>query len=243
MPDDLKHGMDCSHFDAVLADALDGVLGTAEMQAFRAHAGECPDCGPLYATAERGMLALRSLGEVEPPRQLVHNILARTIGAEAPAEAKAAGVEIGLRARVREWMRPVGAAFAQPRFAMSFGMAFFSIALLLNLAGVNPARIDLRPSAIRRTASLQFYETQARVVKYYENIRLVYEVETRFRALKDAANTPQGEEKKDQPERKGGTDSSGEPSPQQNQNYSREQQQTVIAMLTGPGQAFFLTRE
>ncbi len=66
---------------------------------------------------------------------------------------------------------------------MSFGMAFFSLSISLSLAGVKLSdvkQVDLRPSAIKRT----YYETSGRVVKYYENIRFVYEIESRMRELK-----------------------------------------------------------
>ena len=42
--------------------------------------------------------------------------------------------------------------------------------------------VDLRPSAIRRN----YYETSGRVVKYYENIRFVYEIQARVRQFKEA---------------------------------------------------------
>ena len=71
----------------------------------------------------------------------------------------------------------------QPRFAMSFGMAFFSLSISLSLAGVKVSDVrhaDLRPSALKRT----YDETTGRVVKYYENIRFVYEIESRVREFK-----------------------------------------------------------
>ena len=56
--------------------------------------------------------------------------------------------------------------------------------------------VDLRPSAIKRT----YYETTGRVVKYYENIRFVYEIESRVREFKrvtaPAAPTPTGAEQR-----------------------------------------------
>src|SRR6202041_2573010 len=76
----------------------------------------------------------------------------------------------------------------QPRFVMSFGMAFFSLSMVLNLAGVKVKDVrqaDLRPSAIKRT----YFETSGKVVKYYENIRFVYEIESRVREFK-RATTP-----------------------------------------------------
>ena len=78
----------------------------------------------------------------------------------------------------------------QPRFAMSFGMAFFSLSISLSLAGVKVSdvrHVDLRPSAIKRT----YYETTGRVVKYYENIRFVYEIESRVREFKRVTAPPE----------------------------------------------------
>ena len=80
-------------------------------------------------------------------------------------------------------MQPIWATVRQPRFAMSFGMAFFSLSVALSVLGVKPSdlrQLSLRPAAIRHT----YYNTQARVVRYYENIRFVYEVESRVREFK-----------------------------------------------------------
>jgi ABC-type dipeptide/oligopeptide/nickel transport system permease subunit len=57
--------------------------------------------------------------------------------------------------RVTEWGRmvvsPIANVARQPRFAMSFGMAFFSLSISLSLFGVKLSDVrhaDLRPSAI-----------------------------------------------------------------------------------------------
>ncbi len=70
----------------------------------------------------------------------------------------------------------------QPRLAMTAAMAFFSIALTLNLTGVHLSDLrasDFKPSSIRRT----FYETNARVMRTVDNMRVVYELDTRVREL------------------------------------------------------------
>jgi hypothetical protein len=70
----------------------------------------------------------------------------------------------------------------QPRLAMTAAMAFFSIALTLNLTGVRITQLrasDFTPSSIRRT----FYDTNARVVRSIDNLRVVYELESRVRDL------------------------------------------------------------
>ena len=71
---------------------------------------------------------------------------------------------------------------------MSFGMIFFMGSLGLSVAGVKPAdvaKIDLRPAALRHA----YNDAQIKVVKYYDNIRFVYEIESKVRELK-RANTP-----------------------------------------------------
>jgi hypothetical protein len=100
--------------------------------------------------------------------------------------------------------------------------------------------MDLRPSAIGTSASIQYHATTAKVVKYYENIRLLYEVETKVRELKNAATSdgqstnpaPAGEQ---QPKKDGNTnqnDSSQTPK-EQNEKYSLEKSSVVMAKLEG----------
>jgi hypothetical protein len=102
----------------------------------------------------------------------------------------------------------------------------------LSIAGVRLSDIrhlDLRPSAVRRT----YYETQGRVVKYYENIRFVYEIESRVRQLKQAApaeERPETQENKNKDNKK----SSGQPE-RQERNYSQEGTQPVFASLRENG--------
>jgi hypothetical protein len=85
----------------------------------------------------------------------------------------------------------------QPRLAMTAAMAFFSIALTLNLTGVRLSDFrlsDLKPSNIMRSA----YQAKARVVRYSDNLRVVYELESRVRDLQRSSDndnstpTPQG---------------------------------------------------
>ncbi len=79
-------------------------------------------------------------------------------------------------------LRSIGQTLLQPRLAMTAAMAFFSIALTLNLTGVRLNNLragDLRPSSLKRN----FYEANAHVVRYYDNLKVVYELESRVRDL------------------------------------------------------------
>ena len=71
----------CVEVEALLAEALDGTLHGSQLAAFEAHQQSCPACRTLVAEAGAGMHWLKGLDEAEPPRNLVHNILAQTIGA------------------------------------------------------------------------------------------------------------------------------------------------------------------
>jgi hypothetical protein len=121
----------------------------------------------------------------------------------------------------------------QPRFVMSFGMIFFSFSMALSVAGVKPsdvAKVNLRPSALRHA----YNDAQIKVVKYYDNIRFVYEIESKLRELK-RANTPAEPGPKVQKENRknntSGQPDHGLPDQRQDRNYSQEYNQPVLAAL------------
>jgi hypothetical protein len=66
-------------------------------------------------------------------------------------------------------------------------MAFFSIALTLNLAGVRLSNLrlaDLRPRTVRSYMERQLTMASVPIVRYYDHLRFVYEVEARMRELR-----------------------------------------------------------
>jgi hypothetical protein len=124
---------------------------------------------------------------------------------------------------------PALALMRQPRFAMSFGMVFFSLSICLSVLGIRPSdllRVDLRPSAIKRT----YYETSGRVVKYYENIRFVYEIESRVREFKRVTAPAEQAPEERPPERKKNNNSE-QHDQRQERNYSQGDNQPVLAAV------------
>jgi hypothetical protein len=232
MAEQAKDGMQCNQFDALLTEALEGGLSGAQLEGFQAHAQACPTCGPLFSEADAGRHWLKQLGEVEPPPHLVMNILVATTGLRTDRFDS-----VGAN-RTSRWERFVSAILSpvvnvarQPRFAMSFAMAFFSLSLTLTLAGVRLGDLrhaDLRPSAIKRS----YYETSGRVVKYYENIRFVYEIESRVREFKRVTAPVEQAPPEKPKERKDKDNSSEQPEqPRQERNYSQGESQPVMAAL------------
>ncbi|MGA9505759.1 MAG: hypothetical protein WBV31_15065 [Terriglobales bacterium] len=238
MSEETKHGIECAEFEALLSGAIEdsdgGQLSAARRENFDAHRRVCGICGLLFAEAQAGRQWLRSLEPVEPPVHLVHNILVATSGvvSRRPLTVRADGSTTPFRERVRErwdaFFAPLTAFVRQPRFVMSFGMIFFSFSLALNVAGVKPAdvaKVNLRPAALRHA----YNDAQIKVVKYYDNIRFVYQIESKLRELK-RANTPAEPSPEQQKEnRKDNT--SGQPEQRQDRNYSQEYNQPVLAGL------------
>jgi len=257
MPGETKHGIECAEFEALLSVVLDnqaldggGQLSPARKESFEAHRRVCAVCGPLFAEVQAGQRWLRSLEAVEPPVHLVDNILAATSGVVSARSYSAARSATGsatgaatrggrttpfgerMRERWDSFFSPVAAFVRQPRFVMSFGMIFFSFSLALSAAGVKPkdvAKVSLRPSALRHT----YNDAQIRVVKYYDNIRFVYEIESKLRELK-RANTPAEpgpDERKEEQKENRKNNTSGQPDQRQDRNYSQEYNQPVLAAL------------
>ena len=235
MPDKTSNGVQCHEFDTLLSDALDGVLTGVQLDAFHAHTRTCSVCGPLFAEVQAGRNWLKDLTEVEPPASLVTNILASTTGVDTQRLRVNVSASQGASSFSPSWweraqahisgaIQPIWGTVRQPRFAMSFGMAFFSLSVALSVLGVKPAdlrSISLRPAAIRHT----YYNTQARVVRYYENIRFVYEVESRVRELK--RNVTPAEPAPAKKEHK--NDTTQQPEQKQERNYSQTENHLILA--------------
>jgi hypothetical protein len=231
MPDQTSNGMQCHEFEGLLSDAIDGVLTGVQLDRFQAHRRTCSACRPLFAEVEAGRNWLKDLTEVEPPVSLVTNILASTTGVDTQrlrVNVAAPQPRITWVEKAQAWasgtMQPFWATVRQPRFAMSFGMAFFALSVALSVLGVKPAdlrQVSLRPAAIRHT----YYNTQARVVRYYENIRFVYEVESRVRELKRSVTPAEpAPAKKDHK-----NDTTQQPEQKQERNYSQTENHLVLA--------------
>jgi hypothetical protein len=197
----------CDEWENLVADALDKTLTAADAAAFARHHGECALCAQMLKETQQGKAWMEYLAvEPELPQGLLEKILARTSerplladdsavnpgagpGAALPVRAVAArptwhrGV---LTPQIRQAARQV----LEPRLMMTAAMAFFSIALTLNLTGIKLTELrpaDLQPSRLRATLTRQYYSTNEQVMKYYENLRLVYEMEARVRELRRAA--------------------------------------------------------
>ena len=208
----------CAKCEAMLADVLDGTLSAADQAMFDQHLASCASCSLMLADARRGADWLEMLRTPmpEPSAALLERILAKTSGTipasthtlsfmPAPSftGAEGAGQLGGISgvpvrsATVLPFRSRVAAAFhiktisqtmLQPRLAMTAAMAFFSIGLTLNLTGVKLNELhanDLKPSSVKRS----FYHANGAVVRYVDNLRAVYELESRVRDLQRSSDS------------------------------------------------------
>jgi hypothetical protein len=202
-----KGALRCEEWEALLADALDGVLPAAQTASFEAHSAGCLGCADLLAHARQGQEWLEYLhGEPEAPSGLVSRILEKTAGAGAIQVPILAGAapSAGAVAVAVPWRRN----FHEARLLMTVAMAFFSIAVTLNMVGggkLTSLRLaDLRPSMIGNTLSRQFYGAREQVVKFYNNARFVYQLESKVRELRRDTQTQQQPQPSNKQQPKGG---------------------------------------
>jgi len=203
--------MVCAVCEAMCPEAVDGTLTAAEQKAFDKHVAGCVACAKELAEAHRGAAWMQMLkGHApEPPAALLQKILAGTTGAIASPVVREQAVPewgtqtvgatmpfpvatkpsrwVGLSAKISEKvseMFSMESMSFQPRLAMTAAMAFFSIALTLNMTGVRVKDMRLsmlRPSSLRRTVA----DAGASATRSFQNLRVVYEFESRVNDLRN----------------------------------------------------------
>jgi hypothetical protein len=204
------HLVGCPSCASMLADAQ---RGAAWMEMLKS-----PRPEPPTALLERIIAQTTGLAQAaaanKPPIVLGSNDRLRTPGAipgrptlvpSSITQPAFSTNVLPFRTRITHSFRSLGHTMLQPRLAMTAAMAFFSIALTMNLTGVRLSALrasDFKPSNIMRTA----YEAKAKVVRYSDNLRVVYELESRVRDLQRSSDDDTS------------TGSAGSPSTPANQN-------------------------
>jgi len=182
--------IDCAQFEVLLADYLDGTLPESERARVEQHAADCEHCRELLADVQGAVRFLRNTEEVVPPPELITRIAyhAPTGRIRRPFERQ------GFMSRViSEWLRPI----LQPRLAMGMAMTILSIAMLERCTGVKMQHIqaeDLSPVRIWGGIEDKTVRLKDRAVKYYENLRWVYEIEVRLRELREQQDAAQAQD-------------------------------------------------
>ena len=166
--------MTCADLEILLCDYVDGTLHGEQKSAVEKHLADCRSCAEFAADAGAAVAFVGRVADVVPPQELMTRIVfaAQTIREKeykrSPVRRWASG-----------WLEPV----FQPRFAMGMAMAVLSFAMMGKFAGIEVRQLkpsDLNPIAVYASAEDRAVKTWGRAVKYYENLRFVYEIQTRL---------------------------------------------------------------
>jgi anti-sigma factor RsiW len=163
--------MNCEQVEILLCDYVDGALDAAGRRELESHLDGCPACAEMARDVRTVSGFLAQVEPVEPPPALITRLV---FDAQSRAAAKQEK-----RGWLSSWLKPV----LQPRFVMGMAMTLLSVSMVSRLAGL-PQRpltaADLQPARIWTSIDLKAHRVWDRAVKYYENLRVVYEIQTRL---------------------------------------------------------------
>lgn len=167
--------MNCADLETLLCDYVDGTLTAGPKSELETHLARCTACAELVRDASAAVAFMERAADVEPPAELLNKIIF-----QLPAARQARSQGHGFRGFLRHWLQPV----LQPRFAMGMAMTILSFSMLARFAGITPRKLtteDLSPTKIWRSLDDKAHRTWERSVKFYESLRVVYEIQTRMR--------------------------------------------------------------
>jgi len=173
--------MNCAEFEILLSDYVDGTVNIEQRRAIEAHADSCPACREFLRDVFQAVSFLDSSEKVAPPPELITRIVYHAPRGRIRDESEYRGFFNRVYAK---WLQPA----LQPRCAMGMAMTILSFAMLGRCTGVQVQQIspaDLSPARVWNNVEDKAYRSWNRTVKYYENLRLVYEIETRLQEIRD----------------------------------------------------------
>jgi Putative zinc-finger len=168
--------MNCADVEILLCDYVDETLPADTRADVERHIAGCANCTAMARDVSAAVDFMGRVEAVEPPPELMTRILF-----ELPSAHHARRSQPGwLRRFLHTRLQPV----LQPRFAMGFAMTILSFSLLGRVAGISPRQLtldDLRPAKVWQALDDKVYRGWQRTVKFYENLRFVYEIQSQLR--------------------------------------------------------------
>lgn len=158
--------MTCVELEPLICDYVDGTLDAEARSVVERHISDCAACKTLVEDSAAVLRFMERAADVEPPPQLVTRIL---FDAPWRKSARAAGL--------RGWMDRIFSPFLQPRLVMGMAMSVLSLSLMFHtVRQLKPS--DLEPSKVAAGIEDRAARVWARTVKFYDNLKVVYQVES-----------------------------------------------------------------
>jgi anti-sigma factor RsiW len=167
--------MNCADVEVRIADYVDETLHGEEKSALLAHLSECQACAELARDASSAVAFMERASNVEAPPELVTRILFEITSGPSHAQVKPSWI----RRVFGKWLEPI----LQPRYAMGMAMTVLSFAMLGRFTGIHRqlTASDLDPVKIWMATEDRAQRVWERSVKYYENLRVVFEIQTQLK--------------------------------------------------------------
>ena len=163
--------MNCAELEILICDYVDGTLPAAEMSAVKRHLDECPSCAELARDSAAAVGFMQRAADVDPPPELITKILFDAPWTKRSKKLDAFG-----------WLGKAVGRVVQPRIVMGAAMTILSFSMLsrfIPMQQLKPA--DLKPAAVWAGLDDRAHRAWARTVKYYENLKVVYQIQSLLR--------------------------------------------------------------
>ena len=176
--------MTCPEVEILLCDYLEGTLPHRQGIELEEHLAACSACAELARDVEAATAFLDAVPAAEPPAELLTRILH-----QAPRGAQTS------EERPPWWRRLFGGwveGVLQPRYAMGMAMTVLSLAMLARFAHIEPRPLrasDLDPARVWQSIDDHSHRVWDRTMKYYDNLRLVIEIQSRLKEWSDQEQT------------------------------------------------------
>ncbi|HUZ47445.1 MAG TPA: anti-sigma factor [Terriglobia bacterium] len=146
------------------------------------HLEACARCRGLVEDVRSAIEACQSVEEAPLPPWLTARIRRATLGEKEPGWF--------------EQIRALPQLLRQPRFVYGMAMLVFSASLIVNASGFHLQNLtmeDLNPAAWYNQANRTSHLLYARAEKFYYDLRIVYEIESRFRDAQPESSPPEAQ--------------------------------------------------
>jgi hypothetical protein len=184
--------MNCADVEILICDYVDGTLDAAQKADVERHLSQCQACAELAQDSVAAVGFIQRTADVEPPPELVTRILF-----DAPWSKEKQGGTLG------KWLRAILSPMLQPKLAMGIAMTMMTLSFLWKYAVPRELRpSDLQPAKVWNALEDRASYAWGRTVKFYENLKFVYQIQSMLRDLQqqDEEQQPKtGQKKSDRP--------------------------------------------
>ena len=186
--------MNCAEIEILICEYVDGTLDAPVRAEVERHLAQCPACAEVGRDSAAAVAFIERAADVEPPPELINRILF------------AAPWQTSKRSKMPGWLETLLAPVRQPRYAMSLAMTILMFAMLARfVAPMKKIRAeDLKPARVWQGVENQAVYAYGRVVKFYDGLKVVYQIQTTLHAWQQRAeeqgaaesSTPSQDERK-----------------------------------------------